>query len=205
MKILIQRVLRGSVTVENAVVGSIGKGVVVLVGIGTTDSEGENEHQAYMVNKVCLVGSRILFESYSPTAQILNTKFWPDAEGRPWKCSVSDLDLEVLLVSQFTLYAQPVGRKLDFHKAMSPAAASEYFDRFVQLVRQSYKSDRVQTGQFGADMQVELVNDGPVTVDFCSDGIELPKTKKTIQQQRQQKQPPQPEQQLSSSCHSTGQ
>lgn len=88
-------------------------------------------------------------------------------------------------MSQFTLYAKPVGRKLDFHGAMRPELAAEYFDAFVQSVRKAYVPERVNTGKFGHQMQVELINDGPVTIEFCTDGLELPKSAETKLKERQ--------------------
>ncbi|CAI5453510.1 unnamed protein product [Caenorhabditis angaria] len=147
MRVVLQRVTQAAVTVGDEVVGSIGKGVCVLVGIHQNDTE---EDLKYCVRK------------------ILNLRIFPASEEKPWDKSVLDLDLEVLSVSQFTLYGQFKGNKLDFHNAMSPKDASIFYDKFLNGLRAAHKADRIQDGRFGAMMKVDITNDGPVTVTFDS-------------------------------------
>ncbi|DAZ94650.1 TPA: hypothetical protein N0F65_000930 [Lagenidium giganteum] len=143
MRVVLQRVTSGSVTVEGSVVGQIGRGLVCLVGIGRDDTEEDAEF--------CC-------------RRLLNARLWPDAKGAQWKTSVLSNDLEVLLVSQFTLHGFFQGNKPDFHLSMSPGPAKEFFDQFVARVGREHKPEKVAQGVFGAYMEVALVNDGPVTM-----------------------------------------
>ena len=148
MKIIVQRALSGSVTVDDKQIATTGKGIVCLVGIHKDDKE---EDLDWMVNK------------------ILKFFCWDADNETPWRKCVIDIDGDVLLVSQFTLYANlGKGRRPDFSQAMPPDRAEPMFNRFVEKVRAAYKPEKVQTGQFGAHMQVGIVNDGPVTFTFDS-------------------------------------
>ncbi|CAB3397779.1 unnamed protein product [Caenorhabditis bovis] len=147
MRVVLQRVTKAAVTVGDTVVGSIGQGVCVLVGIHKDDTE---EDMNYIIRKV------------------LNMRIFPASEQKPWDKSVMDLDLEILSVSQFTLYGQFKGNKLDFHNAMSPDAAFQLYSKFLQRMKDAYKPEKIKDGQFGAMMNVDIVNDGPVTVSFDS-------------------------------------
>jgi len=148
MKLVIQRVKRGSVTVDGEIVGRIGKGVVVLVGIHRDDKDDDLE---WTVKK------------------LLNFCYWDGTDERPWRAGIKEADAEVLLVSQFTLYGRyGNGRRPDFSHAMAPENAEPMFNAFVERVKLEYIPERVQTGKFGAMMDVELVNDGPVTFIFDS-------------------------------------
>mmetsp|Transcript_9949 Transcript_9949/g.23945 ORF Transcript_9949/g.23945 Transcript_9949/m.23945 type:complete len:269 (+) Transcript_9949:111-917(+) len=158
MRLVLQRAKSASVKVGDAVVADCAsRCLVVLVGHGPEDDERD---LLWCADKC------------------VNVKLWdgPDA-GKPWRASVSDLGLDVLLVSQFTLYAQLKGRRPDFSKAMPPEEARRAFSDFVTAVRAEYKgTGRVVTGEFGAYMDVSLVNDGPVTLTFDSReaGVVLP-------------------------------
>ena len=143
MRLVLQRVTRASVTVDGGVVGSIGAGLLVLVGISATDDASAIEWA---------------------TRRILGIRLWEES-GKAWSKSVTALGLEVLLVSQFTLYCALKGHKPDFHNAMPPAPAREFWTSFVQAVSAAHKG-KVQQGQFGAKMLVDLVNDGPVTIEL---------------------------------------
>ncbi|EFP10976.1 CRE-PQN-68 protein [Caenorhabditis remanei] len=147
MRVVLQRVTRAAVTVSDEVVGSIGKGLCVLVGIHRDDTE---EDMKYIIRK------------------ILNLRIFPASEQKPWDKSVMDLDLEVLSVSQFTLYGQFKGNKLDFHTAMAPTEASKFYETFLESMKKAYKPEKIQDGKFAAMMSVDLVNDGPVTITFDS-------------------------------------
>ncbi|CAG7964233.1 unnamed protein product [Penicillium salamii] len=149
MKVVIQRVKSASVTVDSELISSIGKGLLVFAGIGKEDSEKEAEN---LVNKV------------------LKAKFWPDENGAQWKKNVKDIEGEVLCVSQFTLYGKmKKGNKPDFHDAASPDTARKLYDHFYAKMCDGYQPDRVKNGVFQAMMEVELKNDGPVGVDYCSE------------------------------------
>ncbi|KAJ2758396.1 D-tyrosyl-tRNA(Tyr) deacylase [Coemansia nantahalensis] len=148
MRVVLQKVARASVTVGDRVVGAIGPGICVLVGVSTSDTDEDME---YMARKV------------------LGTRVFDDSAGNMWKKSVQDRGLEVLCVSQFTLYGSTAkGMKPDFHQAMKSAEARQFFDDFVARLGQLYDRSRIATGEFGAMMQVELVNDGPVTLELDS-------------------------------------
>merc|ERR1712137_814220 len=145
-RIVIQRVLKASVHVEGDLVGECGRGLMVLVGIHRDDTEKD---VAAMVKKMVSVN---LFPKDDET------------DGR-WEESVSTREeLQVLLVSQFTLLATFKGKKPIFSKSMAPDQARELFDKFVELTREALGDKRVQTGRFGALLEVSLVNHGPVTM-----------------------------------------
>lgn len=141
MKAVVQRVSRASVRVDGGVIGSIGDGFLVLLGIGAEDTRGDADR---IVKK--LAGLRI----------------FADSEGKT-NLSLKDVGGALLVISQFTLYADcRKGNRPSFVHAAKPEAAEELYEYFVQVCR-SYVPD-VQTGSFGAHMQVELVNDGPFTI-----------------------------------------
>ncbi|PQK13950.1 hypothetical protein BB8028_0004g08810 [Beauveria bassiana] len=146
MKAILQRVLSGSVTVEKELVSSIGRGVLVFAAVAPGDTEKEMES---MANKV------------------LRMKLWDDDSGGRWKKSVTDINGEVLCVSQFTLLAKTTkGTKPDFHGAANPEEARRLYQYFVQKVQAGYQADRVKDGRFQAMMEVSLINDGPVTLEL---------------------------------------
>jgi D-tyrosyl-tRNA(Tyr) deacylase len=142
VKVVLQRVARARVTVAERVVGEIGTGHVLLVGFRPGDGE---DQILWMADKV------------------LGLRVFPDREGK------MNLDLEevcgdLLVVSQFTLYGDTrKGRRPSFVSAAPPELAIPLYERFVEVLR-SRAPGRVATGEFGAMMQVELVNDGPVTL-----------------------------------------
>lgn len=147
MRLVLQRVTRASVTVDGAVVGSIGQGLLCLVGISADDT----------------VGAAAIDWA---KRKILGIRLWED-DGKAWAKSVTALGLEVLLVSQFTLYCVLKGHKPDFHNAMPPEPAKELWGKFVNAMSAAHPG-KVQQGQFGAKMDVELINDGPVTIELES-------------------------------------
>ncbi|SPO06640.1 probable DTD1 - D-Tyr-tRNA(Tyr) deacylase activity [Cephalotrichum gorgonifer] len=147
MKAIIQRVLSASVTVDKEVVSSIGKGVLVLAAVAAGDTEKEADTLA---NKV------------------LRLKLWDDDKGS-WKKNVTDIDGEILCVSQFTLLAKTSkGNKPDFHLAAGPEEAKRLYHYFLQKVKAGYVEERVKDGRFQAMMEVALVNDGPVTFEIVA-------------------------------------
>lgn len=140
MKFVIQKVSHASVTVDHQVIGKIGKGFLVLIGVAEDDTR---ETADKLVKK--LLGLRI-FE---------------DAEGKT-NLSLRDVDGSLLLVSQFTLYADcRKGNRPSFIKAGNPALACELYEYIIEKCRAEFP---VETGSFGADMKVELLNDGPFTI-----------------------------------------
>ena len=141
MRILLQRVSRAEVRVGDRVTGRIGRGYLLLVGLTHDDDEAR---LAWMAEKV--VGLRL----------------FGDADGK-MNLALADVDGAVLVVSQFTLYGDAAkGRRPSFVDAARPEAAVPLYERFVALLRE--RGPRVETGEFGAMMEVELVNDGPVTL-----------------------------------------
>lgn len=147
MRAVYQRVERASVTVDNEIVSSIGHGLLLLIGVTTEDGPGE---AALLAEKIAH------FRMFTDDNDKLNL-------------SVLDIGGSVLAVSQFTLCANTShGRRPDFLRAARPEQALPLFDFFVQKLRELGVAD-VQTGVFGADMQVELVNDGPVTLILDTD------------------------------------
>ncbi len=141
MRIVLQRVSRAKVTVDGRVTGEIGPGLLLLVGFTDGDTE---DALAWMADKV--VGLRI----------------FPDDEGKMNR-SVDEAGGALLVVSQFTLYGDTrKGRRPSFVDAARPEVAIPLYERFLQMLRATGRP--VQTGEFGAMMDVELVNDGPVTL-----------------------------------------
>ncbi|GAA6041007.1 hypothetical protein JCM8097_000537 [Rhodosporidiobolus ruineniae] len=162
MKAVLQRVKSASVTVDGQVVSSIGRGVLCLIGIGTNDTDHESQWLA---------------------SKILNLKLFPEdtaGEVWGWKNSVMDASYEVLCVSQFTLQANVrKGSKPDFHGAMGSETSKAFYDTFLADMRSKYKPERILDGQFGAMMDIALVNDGPATIilDSATDAPARPTPK----------------------------
>ena len=148
MKFVIQRVNHASVTVENEVIGKINKGFLVLMGACNDDDEAIADK---MVKK--LIGLRI----------------FDDAEGKT-NLALKDVDGELLIVSQFTLYADcKKGNRPSFINAGSPDHANKLYEYVVEQCKKEVPI--VQTGSFGAEMKVDLSNDGPFTIILDSDKI----------------------------------
>ena len=152
MRFVIQRVQQAEVTVEGKSVGKIGKGLMILVGLTEGDKDEYIDHV---------------------TDKFLNLRLWDGSDGTRWKECVKSLGLEILLVSQFTLYSHMKGNKPDFHLAMDNGPAKVMFDKIVERTRKKYDANKVQTGMFGAHMMVSLVNDGPVTIEWEYPGDKL--------------------------------
>jgi len=142
MRVLIQRVSESSVAIEGMVNGEIKKGVLVLLGIENEDSQEDIEW-------LC--------------AKLTKLRIFPDTEG-VMNLSLLDVDGEALVVSQFTLHASTKkGNRPSYIKAARPDIAVPLYESFVNQLS-SIIGKEVQTGEFGADMKVSLVNDGPVTI-----------------------------------------
>ncbi len=143
MRLVIQRVKKASVLVDNKVAGSIAKGLVIFVGIGKYD----DEQDAHYLAKKCS-----------------NLRIFDD-ERKKMNLSIKDTGGEVLIVSQFTLYADTrSGNRPDFSHAKDPTQAEILYNKFVELMRKEIGDEKVKTGIFRAMMTVEIWNDGPVTI-----------------------------------------
>ena len=141
MRVVLQRVSRAAVRIDGQTVGEIGRGFVVLAGFAPADGEPA---LAWMADKIA------------------GLRLFADADGK-MNLPLGDVGGGVLVVSQFTLYGDASkGRRPSFVDAAPPAQAEALYDRFVAMLRE--RSLPVQTGRFGAMMEVELVNDGPVTL-----------------------------------------
>lgn len=141
MKFLIQRVSKADVKVENKTVGEINKGIVVLIGIGGEDTKQKADE---MIRK------------------LINLRIFED-ENEKMNLSIKDVNGELLLISQFTLYADTSrGNRPSFINAAKPEYANELYEYIIEKAKQEI--DVVEKGVFGANMQVTLTNDGPVTI-----------------------------------------
>ncbi len=153
MKVLIQRAASGSVSVDGETIGQIGRGLVVLVGVRTGDTQTD----------------ALKLAQRSATLRI-----FPDDEGRMNR-SLADIGGEALVISQFTLYADTrKGNRPSFIRAGDPAIAETLYNTYVAELARQPGIAKVATGRFGASMQVELINDGPVTIELSSDSAALP-------------------------------
>lgn len=143
MKLLIQRVAQAKVTVDKQVVGQIGPGLLLFLGVHRDDDASKIP---WLIEKVTHL--RI----FKDQAEKMNL-------------SVRDIEGEILLVSQFTLYADcQTGRRPSFTETMPPKQAEALYEKFLFQLKEALGEKRVASGQFGAYMQVELINDGPVTM-----------------------------------------
>ena len=148
MRALIQRVTQGSVTAEGEVVGSIGKGYLILLGVGHGDAEAQADKLWSKISKM---------------------RIFEDENGKT-NLSLADVEGEVLVVSQFTLYANcKKGNRPSFTDAGAPDEANRLYEYFAGLARRDL--GHVETGSFGAMMEVALVNDGPFTVWMDTDTL----------------------------------
>ena len=148
MRALVQCVSEAQVTVDGAVVGSIGKGYLVLLGVGADDAEEQAEKLWRKISRM---------------------RVFEDAQGKT-NLSLADVGGEVLVVSQFTLYANcKKGNRPSFTDAAAPAEAERLYEHFCQLARADVP--RVEQGAFGAMMDVSLVNHGPFTVWLDTDAL----------------------------------
>ena len=143
MRALVQRVQQASVSIEGQEVGAIQQGFLILLGVGQEDDES--------------IAQKLW-------AKIEKMRIFADEAGKT-NLALADIEGSVLVVSQFTLYANcKKGNRPSFVGAGSPEKANELYEYFAQLARESLGASRVATGRFGADMQVSLVNDGPFTI-----------------------------------------
>jgi D-tyrosyl-tRNA(Tyr) deacylase len=144
MKIVIQRVRKSYVKVNDQIVSEIGKGLNILVGFSNEDKEGN------VLNKLNKV-----------VEKIINLRIFEDSNGK-MNLSVMDVDGEILVVSQFTLYGDVLkGRRPSFDRSLNKEEAKKLYDEFVKLLKENYP--KVKEGIFSAKMEVGIINDGPVT------------------------------------------
>jgi len=142
MRTILQRVTEASVEIENEIVGSIANGLLILLGITQEDGTGDID---WLVKK------------------ITQLRIFNDAEGK-MNLSISDAGGSILLVSQFTLYADSKkGNRPSYFRSAHPDLAIPKYEEFLQKLRENF-SGKIATGRFGAMMKVNLVNDGPVTI-----------------------------------------
>ena len=142
MRVVLQRVSQASVTVDSKIVADIQKGLLVLVGIEDSDTQEDIDW---------LVGKIIKMRIFGDENDVMN-------------CSVQDIDGDIIVVSQFTLHASTKkGNRPSYIKASKPEFAIPMYENFVKSLGKEFNK-KVQTGIFGADMKVSLLNDGPVTI-----------------------------------------
>lgn len=150
MRAILQRVLKSSVQVEGEIVGQIDKGFNILLGITHEDTEKEIN---WLINK------------------IVNLRIFSDVDGK-MNLSLKDVNGEILLISQFTLYADSVkGRRPSFTNAANPKVAEKLYFKMIEKFRK--EEIKIETGIFGADMKVEIINDGPVTIILDTDDANI--------------------------------
>ena len=145
MRAVVTRVTSASVTIDGAVEGAIGKGLLVLLGIGPEDTQATGDKLA---EKIC------------------NLRIFEDINGK-MNLNLEQVGGSLLVVSQFTLYADTSSRRPGFSKAARPELAVQLYEWFLARCRE--RGFQVEHGRFGADMQVASVNDGPVTILFDTD------------------------------------
>ncbi|WPR72614.1 D-aminoacyl-tRNA deacylase [Flavobacterium sp. NG2] len=142
MRVVLQRVAEASVKVDNTTVASIQKGLLVLVGIEDADSHDDIDWLVGKITKMRIFGD----------------------ENGVMNCSVQEVDGDIIVVSQFTLHAATKkGNRPSYIKASKPDFAIPMYEKFIQKM-ESEMNKKIQTGIFGADMKISLVNDGPVTI-----------------------------------------
>lgn len=148
MRAVIQRVRKAQVDIEGKCVGACGRGFLILLGVGQNDTEAQIERL---------------------WSKIYKLRIFDDENGKT-NLSLADVDGEVLVVSQFTLFANcKKGNRPSFTQAGAPDEAARLYELFVARARQDVT--RVETGAFGADMQVSLMNDGPFTICLDTDSL----------------------------------
>ncbi|HOJ85801.1 MAG TPA: D-aminoacyl-tRNA deacylase [Elusimicrobiales bacterium] len=140
---VVQRVKESSVTIDNNLYSKIGEGLNILIGIAEDDCDKDIE---WLCDK------------------ILNLRIFSNTEGK-FDLSLKDINGEALVISQFTLLGDTKkGRRPDFTKAMKPKEAEKIYEDFVKKLKEKYEPNKIKTGVFGAEMSVDIKNDGPVTI-----------------------------------------
>ncbi len=146
MRLILQRVTQAQVRVDQAIVGKIDLGLMILIGVGGEDKE---EHLAFMAEK------------------IVNLRIFEDAQGK-MNLSLKDVGGSILAISQFTLYASlKKGRRPDFFQAANPQKGNDFYQKMIAALEAH--NIKVETGIFGAHMDVDFINSGPVTIILDTD------------------------------------
>lgn len=144
MRLVIQRVKSASVTVEQKQVSAIGPGMLALVGLHLEDEDSDLQYCA---------------------KKLLAIKLWENQNGAPWRQHVKQKEFEILCVSQFTLYGTLSKKNQpDYKLSMKADQAQRKYNQFLQILRDGYAKEKISDGKFGEMMDVELINDGPVTL-----------------------------------------
>lgn len=150
MKLVLQRVHHAAVHVEGNCIGKIGKGLLIFLGVAREDTKDTAEKMFQKVEKL---------------------RIFSDNEGKT-NLSVHDIDGELLIISQFTLYADcRKGNRPSFINAGSSEQAEELYEYFIELAKKQFMPEKIQHGEFGAHMEVSLLNDGPFTIVLDSEEI----------------------------------
>lgn len=147
MKAVLQRVKSASVTVDGQLISSIGRGILVLAGVDKDDTSRDAQQAA---------------------SKLLKMRLWEGENGEQWKKNVVDIGGDILCVSQFTLLATTKKTKPSFHRAAGAEKGFTLYKEFFEKVQELYDSTKVKDGVFQAMMDVALVNDGPVGLDYRS-------------------------------------
>ncbi len=148
MKAIIQRVARGSVSVDGEVIGAIDRGYVILLGV----REGDTDEAARTLAR-----------------KTVTLRVFADDAGKMNR-SIQDIGGSILVISQFTLYADTrKGNRPSFVRAAAPDRAEQLYELYTECLRAELGAGRIATGRFGAMMQVHIVNDGPVTIELSTD------------------------------------
>lgn len=148
MRAVVQRVKEASCIVDDKIVGKINKGILLFLGVGEGDEE---KALHYLVDKV------------------LGLRIFSDQEGK-MNLSLEDIEGEILIISQFTLYGDVrKGKRPSFTRSAAPDLGEKFYEQFIEEVNN--RGIRAETGEFGADMDIELINDGPVTILLDSEKI----------------------------------
>ena len=173
---IIQRVKRASVTVENEIIGKIGPGIMVLVGFTHKDTEKVLKKAVKKLLNIRLWNTiqnsseiqknEITLENLkiSENEKIQNSE--KKKKIKSWDSNLMQNNYELLIVSQFTLYGILKGNKPDFHHSLPAKEAEILYEQMISDLKKYYKNDKIQSGKFGAKMEVDLCNDGPVTLNI---------------------------------------
>ena len=147
MKVILQRVSQASVEIEGKIKGKINKGIVVLVGIHKDDD----------IKKIDVIDKM--------ADKIVNVRIFEDEDNK-MNLSLKDVDGELLIISNFTLYGDMrKGTRPSYSESAKQDLAKEYYDKFIEIIK-TKGIKKVETGEFGADMKVSILNDGPVTLEY---------------------------------------
>ena len=170
---VIQRVKRASVTVEQKIVGKIGPGIMVLVGFTQKDTEKVLKKAVSKLLKIRLWNT---IPKISEQKKIENddnlikkdssSEVEKKQKIKSWDTNLMQNNYELLIVSQFTLYGVLKGNKPDFHNSKNAKEANILYEKMIEQLKKAYDENKIQTGKFGALMEVDLCNDGPVTLNI---------------------------------------